>query len=135
MLMIRLLRTGKKHDPSFRVVVTDSRNAPQSGRFKEVLGSYNAQKGEPQFKTERIKHWISQGAQISDTVNNLLIKAKIIEGKKKDVLHHTRIKAKKEKNAPKAESSSPKPSPSQGEGGESVSTDEPGEVKKPLTTE
>lgn len=98
MLMIRLQRVGKKHDPSFRIVATDSRNAPQSGRFKEILGNYNPQKGEPQLKAEKIKHWISKGAQISDTVFNLLVSAKIIEGKKKDVLHHKRIEKKKTKH-------------------------------------
>lgn len=100
MLMIRLQRVGKKHDPSFRIVLTDSRKGPKSGSFLEVLGNYNAQKGEPQFKNEKIKHWISKGAQISNTVHNLLIRAKIIGGDKIDVLHHERIKKAIEKNAP-----------------------------------
>lgn len=99
MLKIRLQRVGKKHDPSFRVVLTDSRKGPQSGAFLEILGNYNAQKGEPQLKGERIKHWITKGAQASDTVHNLLLKLKIIEGKKKDVLHHDKIKKRKEKEA------------------------------------
>ncbi len=103
MLMIRLLRIGKKHDPSFRIVATDSRNAAKSGRFIEILGNYNPQKGESQFKPERIKDWISKGAQVSDTVSNLLVGAKIIEGKKKDVLHHARIAKKHKKEEPKAE--------------------------------
>lgn len=103
MLMIRLLRIGKKHDPSFRIVVTDSRNAAKSGRFIEIVGNYNPQKGEPQFKPERIKDWISKGAQVSDTVSNLLIDAKIIEGKKKDVLRHARIAKKHKKEIPKEE--------------------------------
>lgn len=97
MLMIRLQRIGKKHDPSFRVVLTDSRRGPQSGSFIEILGNYNAQRGEPKFNAEKIKHWISKGAKLSDTVNNLLVKEKIIEGKKRDVLHHTRIKKAKNK--------------------------------------
>jgi len=104
MLKIRLLRVGKKHDPSYRVVVTDSRNSTKSGRFIEIVGNYNPQIGQPQFKAERIKEWVSKGAQISDTVHNLLINAKIIEGKKKDVLHHEVIKKSKEKNAPKVKS-------------------------------
>ncbi|HDH03977.1 MAG TPA: 30S ribosomal protein S16 [Candidatus Campbellbacteria bacterium] len=114
MLKIRLRRIGKKHDPSFRVVLTDSRKGPQSGAFLEILGNYNAQKGEPQLKGERIKHWISKGAQISDTVHNLLLKLKIIEGKKKDVLHHERIKkagkekAGKEKPAEEEKPEAPK---------------------------
>ncbi len=99
MLMIRLQRVGKKHDPSFRVVLTDSRNAPRSGSFIEILGNYNAQRGEPKFNAEKIKQWISKGAKLSDTVHNLLVKEKIIEGKKRDVLHHTKIKKAKEKKS------------------------------------
>jgi len=41
MLKIRLQRFGRKHDPTFRVVLTDSRSGPKSGKFLEVLGSYN----------------------------------------------------------------------------------------------
>ncbi len=92
MLKIRLQRVGKKHQPVFRLVLVDSRRAAKSGSVKEILGSYNVQKGQVQFNAEKIKNWISRGAQISDTVHNLLIKEKIIEGKKRDVLHHNKIK-------------------------------------------
>lgn len=85
MLKIRLQRVGRKNDPSFRVVVTDERRGPKSGAFLEILGSYDARKGEPQLKADRIKHWISNGARPSDTVHNLLVGAKIIDGKKRDV--------------------------------------------------
>lgn len=86
MLKIRLQRVGRKNDPSFRIVVTDSKNGPKSGRALEVLGSYDARRGEPQIKGDRVKHWMSVGAQVSDTVNNLLVKAGIIEGKMINVL-------------------------------------------------
>ena len=102
MLKIRLKRVGKKHDPSFRVILTDSRKGPKSGAFLEILGNYNAQKGEPQFNGERIKEWIGKGAQMSDTVNNLLVKAGIIEGKKKNVLHHDKIRKEREKKEAEA---------------------------------
>jgi len=82
MLKIRLQRVGRSKDPSFRLVLTDSRKPPRSGKCLELLGSYDARKGKPQFKTERIKYWITKGAQVSETVNNLLVGAKIIEGKK-----------------------------------------------------
>ncbi len=98
MLMIRLSRIGKKHSPDFRIVAVDSRRSAKSGSSLEVLGSYNPKQGKPQLKAERIKEWISKGAQVSSTVRNLLINEKIIEGKKKDVLHHAKIKAKLEKN-------------------------------------
>ena len=97
MLKIRLQRVGKKHQPVFRLVLVDSRRAAKSGSFIEILGSYNVQKGQVQFNQEKIREWISKGAQISDTVHNLLIKEKIIEGAKKDVLHHNKIKNKTKK--------------------------------------
>lgn len=97
MLKIRLQRTGKKHDPSYRVVLTDSRNSAQSGSFLEILGNYGVKKGETKFDAEKIKNWISKGAKVSDTVHNLLVANKIIEGKKKDVLHHQKIRQSAEK--------------------------------------
>jgi len=109
MLKIRLQRVGKKHDPSYRVVLTDSRQAAKAGTCIELLGNYNPQRGEPVLKGDRIKEWISKGAQTSDTVNNLLVKHGIIEGKKRDVLHHTKIAAKRAKKAPKVEAPAPAP--------------------------
>ncbi|MBI2046148.1 MAG: 30S ribosomal protein S16 [Parcubacteria group bacterium] len=83
MLKIRLQRVGRKHDPSFRVVLTDSRSGPKSLKHIEMLGSYDARGGRvPSLKGERITHWIAKGAQVSDTVHNLLIKNKVIRGKK-----------------------------------------------------
>lgn len=86
MLMIRLQRIGRKNDPSFRVVLTDSKNAAKSGKFKEILGSYNLKSGDVLFKADRIKYWIGNGAQTSDTVHNFLVHQKLVEGKKKNVL-------------------------------------------------
>ena len=86
MLKIRLQRTGRKNDPAFRVVLTDSKNSTKSGKFLEILGSYNVKKGEVLFKGERITHWMKNGAQVSDTVHNFLVSQKIIEGKKKNSL-------------------------------------------------
>lgn len=83
MLKIRLQRVGRSHDPKFRLILTDSRKPPKSGASLEILGSYDAKKGNSQFKADRIKFWLSKGAQTSETANNLLVEAKIIEGKKK----------------------------------------------------
>jgi len=85
MLIIRLQRVGRKNDPSFRVVVADSRRSAASGRVVEILGSYDARKNKSQLNEERIKYWISKGAKTSDTIHNLLINSKIIEGKKINV--------------------------------------------------
>ncbi|MCX6735510.1 MAG: 30S ribosomal protein S16 [Candidatus Parcubacteria bacterium] len=86
MLKIRLQRVGRKNDPSFRVVLTDSKNATRSNKFKEILGSYNARQGEPVIKGDRVAYWMSVGAKPSGTVHNLLISSKIISGKKINVL-------------------------------------------------
>lgn len=82
MLVIRFLRTGKKNQPSFKIVVTDKKNPPRGGRFVEQVGFYNPLTKEKILKQDRIKYWLSVGAKPSDTVWNLLISEKIIEGKK-----------------------------------------------------
>ena len=86
MLKIRLQRIGRKNDPSFRAVLTDSKNSTKSGRFLEILGTYNPKAGERKLNTDRIKYWMSKGAQCSDTMHNFLIHDKVVAGKKKNVL-------------------------------------------------
>ncbi len=114
MLKIRLQRVGRKHDPSFRVVLTDSHNGPKSGKFLEVLGSYDARSGKQTLNKERILSLIEKGAQTSDTLHNILVSEKVISGKKKNVLpRKTPIKkegAEEEKNdsAPATEAEAPK---------------------------
>ncbi|MCI5108526.1 MAG: 30S ribosomal protein S16 [Candidatus Pacebacteria bacterium] len=113
MLMVRLQRVGKKNQAMFRLLVTDKQNGPKSGRFLEILGSYNPHTNEKNFKKDRIKHWLDNGAQPSDTVHNLLVSEKIIEGKKKNVLSKkTPIKKEEEEKpaeeAPAAEEEAPK---------------------------
>ncbi|MDP2641876.1 MAG: 30S ribosomal protein S16 [bacterium] len=85
MLKIRLQRVGRVHEPSFRLVLTDSKNSTKSGRFKEVLGSYDPRKSGDSLEADRIKYWLSQGAEPTDTIHNLLIKHGIISGKKINV--------------------------------------------------
>ncbi|MFH1178534.1 MAG: 30S ribosomal protein S16 [bacterium] len=85
MLKIRLQRVGRVHEPSFRLVLTDSKNSTKSGRFKEVLGSYDPRKSTDSLDAERIKYWLSQGASATDTVHNLLVRHRIINAKKIDV--------------------------------------------------
>ncbi|MCK5059800.1 MAG: 30S ribosomal protein S16 [Candidatus Pacebacteria bacterium] len=87
MLKIRLQRVGRKHEPVFRVVITDSRNSTKSGRFHEIVGSFDARKkGFGTLNKERVEYWLSQGVQPTPRVHNLLIDEKIIEGKKINVL-------------------------------------------------
>lgn len=87
MLKIRLQRVGRKHEPSFRLVLTDSKNSTKSGKYLETLGNYDARRGEKsEFKSDRISYWVSKGAQVSGTVHNLLVDKKIVSGKKVNVL-------------------------------------------------
>jgi small subunit ribosomal protein S16 len=86
MLMMRLQRIGRKNEPHFRVVITDRRNATKSGKFNEVVGSYNPKSGAVVFNAEKTKSWLAAGAQPSATVYNYLVAQKFLEGKKKNVL-------------------------------------------------
>ena len=86
MLKIRLQRIGRKNDPAFRAVLTDSKNSTKSGKFLEILGTYNPHLDEVKFDGERIKHWMSKWAKLSNTMHNFLVHQKVIEGKKINVL-------------------------------------------------
>ncbi len=73
MLMIRLRRQGAKARPFYRLVVIDKR-AARDGRALEVVGHYDpaVQPEMLRANVERIEHWVSKGAQLSDTVRTLL---------------------------------------------------------------
>ena len=87
MLKIRLQRVGRKHEPVFRLVVTESQNGPKSGKSLEVLGSFDSRRAEKaEFNVERIGYWMKQGAKTSDTIHNLLVTRKVIAGKKVNAL-------------------------------------------------
>lgn len=70
---IRLRRTGAKKQPSYRLVVADSRS-PRDGRFLEIVGHYNPRHKpiEVVLDEEKVKHWLGKGAQPSGTVARLL---------------------------------------------------------------
>ncbi len=73
---IRLRRTGRRHQPTYRIVVTD-KAAPRDGRFIETLGHYNP-RTEPvtiEVNAEKARDWLSRGATPSDTVRSLFKKA------------------------------------------------------------
>lgn len=86
MLTIRLQRRGRKNDPTFRMLVLDSKSGPKAGNYVELLGSYDARTDRVEIKADRIKHWMSQGAQVSDTVHNILVNQGVIDAKKRNVL-------------------------------------------------
>lgn len=89
MLKIRFQRIGRKNDPSFRAVLTDSKNSTKSGKFLEILGTYNPRVKNGNKRTlnsDRIKYWMSKGAKLSDTMHNFLVADGVISGKKLNVL-------------------------------------------------
>lgn len=75
---IRLRRLGKKKQPHYRIVVTDSR-APRDGRFVENLGYYNPVPDPALLKVdlERVDYWLGEGAITSPTVGSLVTKARV----------------------------------------------------------
>lgn len=80
MVTIRLRRTGKTKQPSYRLVVADSRS-PRDGKFVEVVGHYNPirQPKELEVKTDRVRYWLGVGAQPSDSVVRLLKQVKVLD--------------------------------------------------------
>ncbi len=84
MLTIRFNRVGRKNRPSFRVVLQEHTIAP-GGRHIEILGSYDPFLKKAVVKSDRVKHWISQGAGVSDSAFNLLVREGVLEGKKRTV--------------------------------------------------
>ena len=79
MVKIRLRRMGAKKAPFYRVVVADSRFA-RDGRFIEEIGYYDPTKnpGVVSIDADKAKHWLSNGAQPTDTVRELLKKASVL---------------------------------------------------------
>lgn len=86
MLKIRLQRTGRKNEAHFRVILTDHKNAAKTGKFIQILGSYNPHSSEFKVNADEVKRRMKDGAQVSPTVHNFLVKHGVIEGKKKNVL-------------------------------------------------
>ena len=73
MLRIRLRRTGARHQPSYRIVVADSRKT-RDGAFVDHIGHYNPRVDPPEIviDEEKARKWIGQGAQPSEAVKRML---------------------------------------------------------------
>jgi len=87
---IRLRRAGRKKQPTYRIVVADSRS-PRDGKFIEIIGQYAPRTGERalNLKSERVNYWLDSGAQPTDTVRSLLRKAGILKQR-----HEARLASK-----------------------------------------
>jgi small subunit ribosomal protein S16 len=80
MVTIRLRRTGKKKQPSYRLVIADSRS-PRDGKFIEIIGHYNPIRSPKVLvvKEDRARYWLGVGAQPSDSVVRLLQQVKVLD--------------------------------------------------------
>lgn len=76
MVKLRLMRMGKKKQPTYRIVAADSRS-PRNGRFIEILGHYNprTEPSELVIKNDKAVAWLRQGAQPTEVVEKLLKKS------------------------------------------------------------
>lgn len=81
MLTIRLQRTGKKNQADFRIVLAE-KESPVNKKIVEILGSYNPRKKVFQAKEERLKYWLSQRVELSETMHNLLVTQKFVDAPK-----------------------------------------------------
>lgn len=108
MLTIKLRRVGKKKQPTFRLVVTEKGRDPWGDNL-EIVGWMNPRAKTKALEVERIKHWLSKGAQATDTVWNLLIDEKIVEGDKRRAIT---ISKKRQAKIDAAKPPSPSDSPS-----------------------
>jgi small subunit ribosomal protein S16 len=93
MLIIRYRRIGKKNHAQYKIVVAE-KSFPVKGRFVEALGSYDPHNKETVLKEDKIKYWLDNGAQCSDSVHNLLVSKGIIKGEKRKVNIKTKEEAK-----------------------------------------
>ena len=112
MLKIRMQRTGRINTPSYRIVVLEHASSPKAGKYVEKVGTYNPKSKERSLNTDRIKYWISVGAQPSATVHNMLVSLRIIDAKKVNVLPKYKEPVKEEiaaEAAPVAERAAEEP--------------------------
>ncbi|MBI2025242.1 30S ribosomal protein S16 [Candidatus Kaiserbacteria bacterium] len=86
MLMIRFQRIGRTNDPAFRIVVLEKERAAKAGNIVELLGTYNPLSKALTLNEERVKYWISMGAQPTGSIHSLLISKGVITGNKVNVL-------------------------------------------------
>ncbi len=128
--MIRFQRIGRKNDPAFRISLLEKARAAKSGRVTEQLGTYNPKTKAVTLKADRVKYWLSQGAQATDSVHNLLLAQGVIEGKKINVLPKKTVQKKEEE-----ETKTTQESTSEETAKTAPTTETPKEESAPSTTE
>lgn len=105
MVTLKLRRVGKRKQPTFRLIATEKGRDPW-GNNLEILGFKNPRSKETKLEVERIKYWLSKGAQTTATVHNLLVDQKIVAGDKRRAI--TISKKRQEKLVAKAPAEAPK---------------------------
>lgn len=80
--MIRMQRIGRRNDPAFRILVLEKTSSPKAGTYTDLLGTYNPKTKALTLAEDRLKEWMAKGAQLSDSLSNLLITKKVIQGTK-----------------------------------------------------
>jgi small subunit ribosomal protein S16 len=102
MVRIRLKKMGRRNRPFYRINAIEKR-APRDGRILENLGWYDpiAKDEDKQIfvKNDRVEHWLSVGAQPSDTVKDILVKVGLYDGGKRKAEHQARFGKKIEREA------------------------------------
>lgn len=101
MLVIRLQRIGRRHQPGYRLVVAEKRSK-LGGPPTEDLGSYNSFSKALGLNKERILYWLKIGARVTPTVHNLLVKGGVISAPKKPIKTRRKADAEAAKAAPAA---------------------------------
>ncbi len=79
-------RVGRINMPSYRIIVVEHTEGPKTGNIVEKVGTYNPRSKERLINADRVKYWMSVGAQPSDTVHNMLVTLGILNAKKINVL-------------------------------------------------
>lgn len=134
MVKISLTRTGKRNQPHYRVVIRPARSK-RDGKALEYIGYYNPRTSPTTVKLEldRVKYWLSVGAQPTDTVRDMLIKEKLLPEYKQPG-EKSQKALKREKKDESADQTVP-PTPAQSDKKEDVKAEEKSANAKPETTE
>lgn len=123
MVKIRLTRTGKKHEPHYRIVAVDSRTK-RDGKYIEKIGYYNPRTKPPtlEYDKEILQKWIDQGAQMTDTIFDIFVKEGIVK-KSKIRTKRVELMIKRSKDQKEAEQTTEKK--------EETPKEEPKETEQP----
>ena len=138
MLMIRFQRIGRKNDPAFRIVVLEKSSGPKAGSDVDLVGTYNPKTKAVTLKPELIRDWMGKGAQVSPSLQNLLVKEGVLEGAKLAVVSKKNLeknKAKQEAEAAAAEAAAAAPAPEEAAPAAEAASEAPAAEAEEVTVE